>query len=237
MWPPSSGCSRFARTTIASAFHRTSAISRCSMSRLPGYCGCSASEIVLQYGVLNTGGSLTRRARASSRSLRRMNVARSAPSSRTSDSNASSHSRVSAGSRSAGITRQNAEALSDRSVMVGSSQRDSCRTSLLYLAAALLACDVALAQPQVSVVEHQHLTVQATGAHRLSLAVVQVDGTGWIRDKAEAVLREAATILAQCDIGITSVEWLRVSVPPRYLDFSTPTARELAVAAPVRRPA
>jgi len=77
----------------------------------------------------------------------------------------------------------------------------------------------------------------ATGAHRLSLAVVEVEGTGWIRDKAEAVLREAATILAQCDLGITSVEWLRLSVPPRYLDFSTPAARELAVAAPVRRPA
>ena len=121
--------------------------------------------------------------------------------------------------------------------MVGSGERGSYRASLLYLAAALLACDVAFAQPQVSVVERQHLTVQATGAHRLSLAVVQVDGTGWIRDKAEAVLREASTILAQCDIGITSVEWLRVSVPPRYLDFSTPTARELAVAAPVRRPA
>jgi len=77
----------------------------------------------------------------------------------------------------------------------------------------------------------------ATGSHQLSVAVVQVEGTGWTREQALAALREAATILAQCDVGVASVEWLRVSVPPRYLDFSTPAARELAVAAPVRRPA
>jgi hypothetical protein len=50
-------------------------------------------------------------------------------------------------------------------------------------------------------------------------------------------VREAATILGQCDIGIANVEWLRVSAPSRYLDFSTPVSRELAIAAPVRRPA
>ena len=77
----------------------------------------------------------------------------------------------------------------------------------------------------------------ATGSHRLSLAVVELEGAGWTRERGLAVLREAATILAQCDVGVASVEWLRVSAPPRYLDFSTPVARELAVAAPVRRPA
>jgi hypothetical protein len=47
MCPPSSPDSRFARTTIASAFQRTSAEMRDSISRLPGYGGCSASGIVL----------------------------------------------------------------------------------------------------------------------------------------------------------------------------------------------
>ena len=51
------------------------------------------------------------------------------------------------------------------------------------------------------------------------------------------MVREAATILAQCDVGIANVEWLRVSAPSRYLDFSTPVSRELAISAPVRRPA
>ena len=77
----------------------------------------------------------------------------------------------------------------------------------------------------------------ATGSHRLSVAVVQVEGTGWTREQGLAALREAAKILAQCDVGMASVEWLRVSAPARYLDFWTPAARELAVAAPVRRPA
>ena len=78
MWPPSSGCARLARTTIASAFQRTSAEMRASISRLPGNCGCSASAIVFAYGVFSTGGSGTRRARAWSSSLRRRKVARSA---------------------------------------------------------------------------------------------------------------------------------------------------------------
>ena len=77
----------------------------------------------------------------------------------------------------------------------------------------------------------------ATGSHRLSVAVVEIEGAGWTRDRALAALSEAAKILAQCDIGVANVEWLRVSTPPRYLDFSTPVARELASAVPVRRPA
>src|SRR5262245_1749666 len=171
-----------------------------------------------------------------------MNVARSAPSSRTSDSNASSHSRVSAGSRSAGITRQNAEALSDRSVMVGSSQRNFCGTCLLYLAAALLACGVAVAQPEIRVVDRasitaDHLRTPSALMHRLNLNVVHLQGSGWEATRFLDVLREATAILSQCDIGVAGAEWMSLSVPPRYLDFSTSVARELAVAMPVRRPA
>jgi hypothetical protein len=108
MYPPSPVLARLARTTLASAFQRTMAMRRCSTSRLPGNCGCPASGMVLQYGVLNTGGSFTRRERACSRSLRRRKVARSAPSASISASKASSHSRISVGSRSLGATRQKA---------------------------------------------------------------------------------------------------------------------------------
>ncbi len=64
MCPPSSAAAWLARTTIASAFQRTIAMSRFSMSRLPGNGACSASEIVLRYGVLATPGNGTRRVRA-----------------------------------------------------------------------------------------------------------------------------------------------------------------------------
>ena len=85
--------------------------------------------------------------------------------------------------------------------------------------------------------ERQQFAIPTSASHRLLLSVVEVEGSGWTRDRVFAALREAATILAQCDVGVANVEWVRVSAPPRYLDFSTPVARELAVAAPVRRPA
>lgn len=50
-------------------------------------------------------------------------------------------------------------------------------------------------------------------------------------------MRQATTILSQCDIGIVGAEWVSLSTPPRYLDFSTPVARELAIAALFPRPA
>ena len=50
MWPPSSGCARLARTTMASAFQRTIAERRLSSSRLPGNCGWSASATEFLYG-------------------------------------------------------------------------------------------------------------------------------------------------------------------------------------------
>jgi hypothetical protein len=126
--------------------------------------------------------------------------------------------------------------------MVGSSQRDSCRTSLLYLAAALLACDVALAQPEITVVDRasitaEHLGTSSTTTHHLNLSVVHLEGSGWEPARFLKVLRQATAILVQCDIGVRGAEWVSLSAPPRYLDFSTPVARELAVAAPVRRPA
>src|SRR6185312_4157992 len=98
MWPPSSPLARFARTTIASAFQRTSAEMRASISRFPWYGGCSASPMVFTYGVASTWGSGTRRARACCSSRRSRKVARSGPSASINASSASTHSRVSSGS-------------------------------------------------------------------------------------------------------------------------------------------
>ena len=84
---------------------------------------------------------------------------------------------------------------------------------------------------------HQHFAIPTTSSNRIHLTVVQVEGTGWTRERALAALREASAILGQCDVGIADVEWQSITAPPRYLDFSTPVARELAKAHPVRRPA
>ena len=50
-------------------------------------------------------------------------------------------------------------------------------------------------------------------------------------------MRETAAIFGQCGVAVDDAEWLSLSAPPRFLDFSTPVARELARLQPVRRPA
>jgi hypothetical protein len=126
--------------------------------------------------------------------------------------------------------------------MVGSSQRDSCRTSLLYLAAGLLACNLAFAQPEITVVDRaritaEHLGTPASITHRLNLSVVHLEGSGWEPEPALDALRQATAILSQCGVGIVGVEWVSLATPPRLLDFSTPLARELVRLHPVAKPA
>ena len=111
-----------------------------------------------------------------------------------------------------------------------------------YLLKFLLACSPALAQTEIRVVDRasitaDHLRTPSALTHRLNLNVVHLEGSGWEATRFLDVLRDATAILSQCDIGVVGVDWVSLSVPPRYLDFSTPVARELAVAAPVRRPA
>ena len=100
----------------------------------------------------------------------------------------------------------------------------------------------ALAQPKIAPIERQSLSGAEIGApgastHRLHLTVVNIAGSGWTRERALAALREAAAILGQCGVAVDRVEWLGLSAPPRYLDFPTPVARELARLHPVARPA
>ncbi|TAK48288.1 MAG: hypothetical protein EPO27_06110, partial [Betaproteobacteria bacterium] len=100
----------------------------------------------------------------------------------------------------------------------------------------------ALPQPEIALLERRSLTAAelgATGAftHRLQLTVVYLEGSGWTRERALGALRATSAILGQCGVGLAGAQWLTLSAPPAYLDFSTPTARELARRHPVARPA
>ena len=92
---------------------------------------------------------------------------------------------------------------------------------LPLLACAALACCVAIPQPHLS----------------LRLTVVMIDGSGWTRERADAALREAGAILAQCGVALERGDLVVLQVPPSLMDFSTPAARELAQTHPVARPA
>src|SRR5580698_8735129 len=104
MWPPSSEDSAFARSTMASAFHRTSDRIRWSIASSRGLSrSCESAGLVFRYGVvaLYGTGAPFRLASVTTSSSRKN--ARSAPSYASTESSASSHSRVSAGSRSSSI--------------------------------------------------------------------------------------------------------------------------------------
>jgi len=115
-------------------------------------------------------------------------------------------------------------------------------TFAAHLVAGLLVSGGALAQPEIALVERQSLSGPELGApvassHRLHLTVVNIEGSGWTRERALGALREAASILGQCSVAVAGAQWLTLSAPSRYLDFSTPVARELARLHPVARPA
>ena len=93
--------------------------------------------------------------------------------------------------------------------------------SMRVLAFALVfACGAAVAQQRLA----------------LPLAVVILDGSGWSRESAEAALREAGGILAQCGVSLERRDLVVLKVRPDLMDFSTPAARELARTHPVARP-
>jgi len=113
---------------------------------------------------------------------------------------------------------------------------------VVVFAVAALACELATAQPRVTVIDRQSFDGAELGAlegatHRLRLAVVILEGGGWTRQRAVVSLLEASTILAQCGVALERVEFIVLAVPESYMDFSTPVARELASAFPVSRPA
>ena len=93
---------------------------------------------------------------------------------------------------------------------------------------------------QIALVARQSLSATELGAPigaslELRLTLVRLEGSGWTRESAVAILRKAAGILAQCGVALERAE-LETLAAPGYLDFSTPAARELARAHPVARP-
>jgi len=107
--------------------------------------------------------------------------------------------------------------------------------------ALVLACGAALAQPQVTVIERQAFSGDELGATegyaaRLRLAVVLLEDSGWTRGRAVAAVLQASPAFGRCGIALDRVEFHVIAVPPSHLDFSTPAARELALAYPVERP-
>jgi len=118
--------------------------------------------------------------------------------------------------------------------------RTVCAAALLLLLS--VSSSAALAQAEVTLIERRSLTAAELGApaaatHRLQLTLVTLAGSGWTRERALGVVREAAPILAQCGVALARAELVSLAVPPRYLDFSTPAARALAREYPVPRPA
>jgi hypothetical protein len=105
----------------------------------------------------------------------------------------------------------------------------------------LLTCSEVLAQPEITVVDRvsitaAHLLTPPASTDRLKLSVVHLDGSGWKPEPVLHALRQATAILSQCGVGIVGVEWVSLATPPRYLDFSTPLARELVRLHPVAKP-
>lgn len=100
MCPPSSELTLFARSTVATAFHRISERIGRSSARSPGYRGSRLGTMVFRYGVFAEYGTGTPMRRASVNSSATRNPGRSAPSNSVTEPSASIHSRVSPVSRS-----------------------------------------------------------------------------------------------------------------------------------------
>jgi len=108
-------------------------------------------------------------------------------------------------------------------------------------AACVLVAAAGGAFSQVEVLERETLSVGELGVPEsaslaLDLIVVRIEGSGWTREAAIAMVREAAGILAQCGVALERAQFETLAAPG-YLDFSTPAARALARSHPVARPA
>jgi hypothetical protein len=107
-----------------------------------------------------------------------------------------------------------------------------------HLALAALVAGTVLADMPIAARERETLRLEARGAatHELRLTLAVLEGSGWSREAVVPLAKQAARILAQCDIALVSVELVTIAAPARFLDYATPTARELARALPLARP-
>ena len=118
----------------------------------------------------------------------------------------------------------------------------SVKIRLLAAVAWAFLWGIALAQPQVTLLDRQRFEGDELGApegytHKLRLAVVLLAESGWTRQRAVVSVLQASPILGQCGVALERVEFFVLAVPATHLDFSTPIARELASAYSVPKPA
>lgn len=82
---------------------------------------------------------------------------------------------------------------------------------------------------------HDLTTTPAAGAtHALALTVANI--AAWPEPVIVAALRQAAQLLAQCDIRMNRADLLHVTVPETHRYFDTPRSRELARALNLPKP-
>jgi hypothetical protein len=89
----------------------------------------------------------------------------------------------------------------------------------------------------IGVLERHTVAIEraAGTSHHLGLTAAYFDDS-WTPEAIQAALREGSGILAQCQIGITRVELVRIGAPARYHDYYTPISRELASALALPKP-
>lgn len=119
------------------------------------------------------------------------------------------------------------------------------RCALAGAAAALLlsgALAPARAADEIRVVAAQSVSAgdlpAASGAtHALRLNVYSFSGTRWSAEEIRAAVIESGRLLAQCGVGLTSVELRVLETPRRFHFYRTPVSRELARGIALAKPA
>lgn len=95
------------------------------------------------------------------------------------------------------------------------------------LLAATLAAGADAPAPATSELASQKLRRVPKATHHLKLYAHTFRGTRWNNDEILTAVVEAAGLLAQCDIAVTSVELRVIEAPQRFHHYDTPVSREL----------
>ena len=98
----------------------------------------------------------------------------------------------------------------------------------------------ALAADPIAVLERRELRLEAgpeSTTHALRLTLVYFKEGGWAPEAIVSAASEIARILGQCGLALAQAELVRLDAPARYRYYLTPVSRELARAAPMRKPA
>ena len=92
----------------------------------------------------------------------------------------------------------------------------------------------------ITIVERREVRLAAYATlptHSLALTLVHFKEGGWDPDLIIAAARQAAPILAQCGVALSTLDLVLVGAPAPYRYYRTPVSRALARALPLPRPA